>query len=121
MTLLWGAMLAIHADNFEYLVLEKTDGTNVTFTAVGLTFKFSEGNLVTNEGTTLPLSELNKMYFSHTSGIRSLALPTTAATAWTTTGIRVGTYHNTEEALSQLPRGVYIIKSPSGTIKTIVK
>ena len=114
-------VLAVHAETYDYLVLEKTDGTSVTFTAVGLSFTFSDGNLVTNEGTTLPVKELSKMYFSNTSGIRTLDLPTSVATAWTTTGIHMGTFNSHEEALSQLPKGIYIIKSSAGTIKTIVK
>ena len=121
LSMMLSLVLAVHAETYDYLVLEKTDGTSVTFTAVGLSFTFSDGNLVTNEGTTLPLKELSKMYFSNTSGIRTLDLPTSGATAWTTTGIHMGTFNSHEEALSHLPKGIYIIKSSAGTIKTIVK
>ena len=105
---------------YNFLTFEMTDGAKVSVAISSLTLTIN-GNTLTAGSQTFTLSNLSKMYFSNTSGIRTLDLPTSGATAWTTTGIHMGTFNSHEEALSHLPKGIYIIKSSAGTIKTIVK
>ena len=117
-------MLTTKATTYEYLVLEKTDGTSLTLTASGLTMTFSEGNLVTNNGTTVALTSLSKMYFTDSSGIQQASFDGAKGkvTVTTLTGSRLGTFSNLSEAKSALNNGVYLFQDSLGnTLKIAVK
>ena len=106
------------ADDFKYLILESNDGTTYSMSAMGLTLTFSDGNLVSSDGTTVPLSSLTKMYFSETSGISTV--PSTSSdsrvTVYTISGIQTGTFNDMTSAVSNLSKGLYIIKQTDGSI-----
>lgn len=106
------------ADDFKYLILESNDGTTYSMSAMGLTLTFSDGNLVSSDGTTVPLSSLTKMYFSETSGISTV--PSTSSdsrvTVYTISGIQTGTFNDMTSAVSNLSKGLYIIKQTDGNI-----
>ena len=85
---------------------------------------FADGNLVSSDGTTIPLSSLSKMYFTETSGVTTVQanLPEGAVDAYTPSGIHVGTFGDTRDAINRLPKGFYVIRDTKGTIlKTVVR
>ena len=105
------------AADYKYLVIETNDGTAYSLTAMGQTITFDNGNLVSSDGTTIPLASLSKMYFSETSGIRemnSTAAADTAVTVYTTTGALIGQFDNVAAAKNTLRKGVYVMKSSNG-------
>ena len=127
-TLLVALFLAIimtcKAQNFEYLTLEQADGTSVSLPVPGLVLTFSGNNLVANDGTTIPLSSLSKMFFTETSGISPIPtiLVGDAVSAYTPAGSLVGQFSDSQEAIRRLPKGLYILKDHSGkVVKTLVR
>ena len=106
------------AGDYKFLILESNDGTTYSMNAIGLTLSFSDGNLVSSDGTTVSLNNLVKMYFSETSGISTL--PTFSNNShvivYTIAGIQAGTYSDIMEAVSNLSKGLYIIKQKDGSI-----
>ena len=107
------------ATDYNYLTLENTDGNMVSLPISGLTLTFNNGNLVANDGTVLPLSSLLKMYFTETSGISSIS--TTAdspSDIYTLSGILVSSL-SLDASLPSLPKGIYIVKQPSGNTQKI--
>ena len=119
--LLLGGFIATQAAGYDYLVLEKTDGTTLSLTATGLTITFSDGNLVASDGTNIALTSLTKMYFSDTSGIRQMTVKGAQGTlqAFTVSGRQMGTFANLDEATGALPKGIYVIKDSSGNTHKI--
>jgi len=118
------AIMTCRAQSFEYLTFEKADGTLVSIPAEGLTLTFADGNLVSSDGTTIPLSSLSKMFFTETSGIATVQanLPEGAVDVYTPSGIHVGTFGDTRDALNRLPKGFYVIRDTKGNIlKTAVR
>ena len=118
------AIMTCRAQSFEYLTFEKADGTLVSIPAEGLTLTFADGNLVSSDGTTIPLTSLSKMFFTETSGIATVQanLPEGAVDAYTPSGIHVGTFGDTRDALNRLPKGFYVIRDTKGNIlKTAVR
>ena len=118
------AITTCRAQSFEYLTFEKADGTLVSIPAEGLTLTFADGNLVSSDGTTIPLTSLSKMFFTETSGIATVQanLPEGAVDAYTPSGIHVGTFGDTRDALNRLPKGFYVIRDTKGNIlKTAVR
>ena len=118
------AIMTCRAQSFEYLTFEKADGTLVSIPAEGLTLTFADGNLVSSDGTTIPLSSLSKMFFTETSDIATVQanLPEGAVDAYTPSGIHVGTFGDTRDALNRLPKGFYVIRDTKGNIlKTAVR
>lgn len=105
------------ADDYKFLILESNDGTTYKMNAMGLTLTFSDGNLVSSDGTTVPLNSLVKMYFSEASGISTASISgDDHVTVYTLAGIQAGTYNDMMEAISHLSKGLYIIKQADGSI-----
>ena len=106
-----------HAADYKYLVIETNDGTAYSLTAIGQTITFPNGNLVSSDGTTIPLTALSKMYFSETSGISEMNSTSAAegsVTVYTTTGALIGMFDNAAAAKNTLRKGVYVMKSSNG-------
>lgn len=106
------------AGDYKYLILEGNDGTTYSLNATGLTLTFSDGNLVSSDGTTIPLNSLVKMYFSEATGISTLPSTTSDnnVTVYTLSGILAGTYNDMTTAMSNLSKGLYIIKQQDGSV-----
>ena len=120
---LFFSALVSKADGYHFLVLECNDGSSYSLPVSGLSLTFSNGNLVSSDGTTVPLEQLSKMYFSDTEAIiESKAEPRTDIAVYTISGVLVGTFADMTKATSTLPKGNYIIKAQDGrTFKTTVK
>ena len=119
--LLFLAMMGLsvaHADNsYTYLTFETTDGARISVPATQLKMTIRGNTLSTGEQT-FTLANLSKMYFT--------------ATDETTTGISTATA-TIDEATevydlngrridnSNLPKGVYIVKTKDRTYKMTVK
>lgn len=113
-----GLLIPSSAADYKYLTLENSDGSKVSLAASGLTLTFSDGNLVANDGTTLPLSSLAKMYFTETSGITTVTGSTSSVMkAYTLSGVLAGTYAENQDI--SLPKGIYIIKDQQGNTHKI--
>ena len=110
--------ITANAGDYKYLILESNDGTTYSMTAQGLTLTFKDGNLVSTDGTTIPLSSLAKMYFSDASGISTLSSTTDESQViiYTISGSVAGIYNDLSSAVANLTKGVYIIKKNDGSI-----
>ena len=106
------------AGDYKFLILEDNDGTTYSMNATGLTLTFSDGNLVSSDGTVIPLNSLVKMYFSEASGISTIPSTTNDdhVTVYSIAGILAGTYNDMTTAMSSLTKGLYIIKQKDGSI-----
>ena len=68
----------VNANDYKYLSFELADGSVQSLSVTDLTLTFSNGNLVSSDGTIIPLANLTKMFFSETSGITTLPLTTSS-------------------------------------------
>lgn len=115
--------LSAQAADYQYLTIEKTDGTATSLTAVGLNITYSDTQLTATNGTeaaTFTLSEVNRMYFSNTREDTATGIADTIgdiaqdAEVYDLNGRRIpqGT---------TLRHGVYIVKQGNTTKKITVK
>ena len=107
---------SVNANDYKYLSFELADGSVQSLSVTDLTLTFSNGNLVSSDGTTIPLANLTKMFFSETSGIATLPFTTGTGKVevYNPSGSKVGVFGNMQEAKSKLPKGIYIIKDEQG-------
>ena len=115
MTLIGG--LTAQAAEYTYLTFETTDGAKVSVEASSLTITIS-GTTLTAGTQSFTLSNLSKMYFStsnETTGIEAISAQnlSDATEVYDLNGRKV--------SKDQLKKGVYVIKSKSGTYKIAVK
>ena len=111
------ASLAVSADSYTYLTFELTDGTKTSVSVSSLSITIS-GTTLTAGTETFTLSNLNKMYFStsnETTGIKSIS----AAELNEATEVYDLNGHKVQK--DQMQKGVYIVRSNSGTHKLVVK
>ncbi len=116
--------LSTYAYDYNYLSFELADGSVTSLSVDGLTLTFSNGNLVSNDGTTIPLTSLSKMFFSETSGIAQISSNSTngKVEVYNPSGAKVGVFSDSQEAKSNLPKGIYIFKDEQGKIiKTAIQ
>ena len=109
--------LAVHADNYTYLTFETTDGAKISVEASSLSITIS-GTTLTAGSQQFTLSNLSKMYFStsnETTGIKAISAQelSDATEIYDLNGRKV--------QKDQLRKGVYVIKTKSGTHKIAVK
>lgn len=118
--------LAAQAGDYQYLNIEKTDGTQQSITAVGLTLSYSGTTLTATNGSesyTFTLSDLSRMYFSNTKQEDS----TTAISVATADDLNDSETEIYDLAGHRIPqnssvrRGIYIFKKGNTTTKKIVK
>lgn len=121
LTLLCALYLGARAADYNYLVFTLSDGSEQAIVANGLNITFTDGNLVaatTSETlATIPLATLQKMQFSEsTTGISDL--PTDGDDD-------IKAIYDLQGRMmpldTQLPKGTYIVKTNSRTIKVLVK
>lgn len=118
--------LTVQADEvYPYLTFETTDGAKVSVNTSELTLSIS-GKTLTAGSQEFTLENLSKMYFSKsdesTTGIDSLedaSVKQEDVTAiYDLNGREVSTGGL---SVSQLPRGVYVVKTKQGTFKLVLK
>lgn len=120
--LILAGTLTAQADGYTYLTLETTDGTKTSVDVSSLPVTINLDNATLTIGSqTFALADLSKMYFStqsETTGfdkIDDLQLESTEI--YDLSGKKIVN----QSVNSKLPRGVYIVKTPSRTYKMVVK
>ena len=109
--------LTAHAADYTYLTFETTDGAKVSVEASSLTITIS-GTTLTAGSQSFTLSNLSKMYFSssdETTGIETLSV-----SDWNEI-TDIYDLNGRKVSKDQMQRGVYVIKTKSGTHKIAVK
>ena len=115
---------ASYADDYTYpyLVFETADGTKTSVAVTDGTITIADGQL-TMGGQTFSLSDLSKMYFSTTTtGIANVNVDDNSfVDVYDLNGRKVLSNSQLSILNSQLPKGIYIVKSGSKTYKIAVK
>jgi len=112
----------VQATTYNYLTFVTTDGTATSLSASGLSLTYSNGVLTASDGTTFTVSELAKMYFSETSGVKEVTTEQDGQMQlFTTSGAYIGTFSSKDEALNGQRPGIYLLKGNGKTIKVAVK
>ena len=122
LTLLSVITMATRAADYNYLVFTLNDGSEQVIVATNLNITFTDGNLVATTANetlaTIPLATLQKMQFSesNTTDISGLQLESQddIQAIYDLQG-------RTMPLNTQLPKGTYIVKTSSRTIKVFVK
>lgn len=117
------------ADDYNYVTIQKTDGTEQSFAANGLVLTFQGANMTARENgksTTFSLADLNKMFFSDTAtGITDVTKRADnndgLVKVYTLSGAAVGTFTSADRALSTLKKGVYVVRQNGEAKKVAVK
>ena len=114
--------LVTRAADYNYLVFTLNDGSEQAIVATDLNITFTDGNLVATTGNetlaSIPLASLQKMQFSesNTTGISALPLDSQDD---------IKAIYDLQGRMmplnTQLPKGTYIIKTNSRTIKVFVR
>lgn len=122
LTLLSVITMATRAADYNYLVFTLNDGSEQAIVATNLNITFTDGNLVATTANetlaTIPLATLQKMQFSesNTTGISGLPLDSQDD---------IKAIYDLQGRMmplnTQLPKGTYIVKTSSRTIKVFVK
>lgn len=119
------AAFSANADGYNYLTFEDNSGQLTSMSVNNLRITAADNNLVvTNaDGTAqFPISALSKMYFAETSGVGELPLNASAeVVAYTTAGVRIGTFKDVEAARRNLAKGIYLFKTQGKTLKTVLE
>ena len=121
--------LSAQAADYQYLTIEKKDGTALSITAVGLNITYADGKMTATNGTetaTLALTDLSRMFFSNSKEATAIAAiedlqPETAATVYDLSGRIVANEVLPSALSSQLRKGVYIVRQNTKTVKIQVK
>ncbi len=110
------------------MILQTEDGAVAEIEAASLVMSVSGDKLVVTNGRNnldFELSKLTKMYFAgDASGINMVTsdLNNEEANVYTVDGLYLGRYDSVASAKSELPRGVYLVKTSDGkTIKISVR
>lgn len=123
-TMILAGTLSAQAAEYQYLTIEKSDGTATSLTAIGLNIAYSSTQLTATNGTetaTLALSEVSRMYFSNTKADTATGISTAVNS---TTAQETEVYDLSGHRLPQgtaLRKGVYIVKENGKTRKVTVK
>ena len=122
LTLLSVITLATRAADYNYLVFTLNDGSEQAIVATNLSITFTDGNLVATTAdetlATIPLTTLQKMQFSESNTTAISALPLDGQDD-------IKAIYDLQGRMmplnTQLPKGTYIVKASSRTIKVFVK
>ena len=119
--------LVANADNtYAYLTFSNHNKAERSFLAEGLTITFSDGKAFVSQNgqeTSLPLADLEKMYFSsvpaNVSSVKSHE--DEILTVMNLAGQRVATFKSQKEINGNLKKGIYLVKAIGKTMKIEVK
>lgn len=114
--------LVTRAADYNYLVFTLTDGSEQAIVAANLNITFTDGNLVATTANetlaTIPLASLQKMQFSETNTAGISALPIDGQD-------NIKAIYDLQGHMmpldTQLPKGTYIVKTSSRTIKVNIR
>lgn len=110
------------AADYNYLVFTMNDGSEQAIVANNINMTFTDGNLVATTANetliTIPLTSLQKMQFSETNTTSISGLPLDSKDDIKAIYDLNGRMMPLD---TQLPKGTYILKTSSRTIKVFVK
>lgn len=109
--------LTAHATDYTYLTFETTDGTKVSVEASSLTITIS-GTTLTAGSQSFTLANLSKMYFSTSDETTDIK---TISNQEINEATEVYDLNGRKVSKDQLNKGVFIMKSKSGTYKIAVR
>ena len=111
--------LAAEATDYPYLTFELTDGTKASVSVTSLTLNVS-GTTLTAGSESFTISNLNRMYFSETDESSSTGIKEIMnANLDETTDIY--DLNGRKISKDQMRKGVYVVKTTSGTYKINVR
>lgn len=123
-TILAGTMTAQAAD-YQYLTIEKNDGTATQLMAVGLTLKYTGQSLTATNGSeqaTIALTDLKRMYFTNTPSTTAIENVEASADDWNDAATEIYDLSGRRLPQGRKPAcGLYIFKKGSTTTKKYVK
>lgn len=117
-------VMTANANGYEYLTIQKSDGTMISLASSGLTITFENGNLIATqngETTTLELNSLSKMFFAETTDIQMPSNALETGDVFDLQGRRVASKVQLKNLQNQLPKGIYIVKNGQKTVKVTIK
>ena len=117
-------VMTANASGYEYLTIQKSDGTMISLASSGLTITFENGNLIATqngETTTLELNSLSKMFFAETTDIQMPSNALETGDVFDLQGRRVASKMQLKNLQNQLPKGIYIVKNVQKTVKVTIK
>lgn len=114
--------LPTKAETYPYLTFEMTDGAKASVAVESLTLTFS-GTTLKVGSQTFPISNLSKMYFSVTDETSSVtnAISELSVDELQKNNTEIYDLNGRKMTDSQLPRGVYIVKTKDKTCKIVVR
>lgn len=117
--------LTAYADeNASDLIFLFQDGSQQTIGSQNLEMTISDGAIQADNGSMsllIPLSDLQKFYFSATTGISCLTQPVSNWTLYDLEGKPAGKFDDLKSCQGQLAPGVYVAKCATSTIKIAIK
>ena len=117
--------ITANAENYDFLTIQKMDGTAVSFNSTDLTITFADGNLIASQGgqqTTFELIKLSKMFFSSTTDVQIFSTDAVeTGDVFDLQGRRIASKIRLKDLQNQLPKGVYIVKNGQKNVKMTVK
>lgn len=117
--------VAAQAADYQYLNIEKTDGTTQSLTALGLNITYSGTALTAKNGTeqtTIALTDLKRMFFSNTKAEGGATGIEATAADWDDAETEIYDLRGHRLPQGTKPaRGLYIFKKGNTTTKKIVK
>lgn len=127
--LLAAAAVQAGAETYGYLTFETASGVQKSVSVTNLTLSYADGRIATaGSGATLNfnVADLNRMFFSTTSAGIETAIVDVAAEegpvqAFNVSGAQVGTFSTVASAKASLAPGIYVLKSKSRTLKTVIR
>lgn len=117
---------AAHAEGYDYLAFQRTDGTAQTLKAVGLELTFSDGKLIatntqTSEQVTMALADLASMFFTDTQVTTAVSAAKQTQEWGLAEAEAIYDLAGREVKPAHLRAGVYIIKKGNETRKISLK
>lgn len=122
LALTWGKIVA---SDYPFLNIEQTNGAITTLESTGLTITFTDGKMIASQNgssTTFSLTDLNKMFFGTTNGVKLLESENEKSfTVYNISGIKIGEFENTSDINNKLNKGIYIVEKGGKSYKLSVK
>ena len=111
---------------YPYLTFRSAAGVSKSVAVESLEISFADGKLIARNATdevTIELSGLDKMYFSaEPAGVADAFAPVGGAvTVYSMQGVDLGKFPSCADAVSRLPRGIYVIKNDGRNQKMVIR
>lgn len=121
-----GGLLTASAQDYQYMILQRKDGSTLAVRSSGLSMTVSGGSLIVKSGEetkSIDISTLRSMKFAaDLSGVAVISADGSDVEAFTTSGLSIGRYKSADEAMKGISTpGIYILKGSGSTIKVLIE